>query len=365
VNVHEEERPMSKSSSLARTWVSFAVLLLALAACGQPQPSNELPRLLGYLPPLPAYADPTEATVSFSELASLKAACGYEEDAALSTMPVSVKKPFAACIASAGLCPTLAAYQQAGLEMDIGYDVTAVRRCIEGNEVVFLEGTFDAQRVLSPLRERGYAASSYEGVATYHLDAARYTGTTVERWLVAPVGHVAVVRGGVYLAASPERLQDALDTWARRSGSLSRDASYAALVDALGPTVHAVLLPRAGRLVALGYQQEMTRKEILYAKPAAPCDGPDAPAFTWRSRDEIALVRNIVVACTAADSADANTEAQRLYAALGARPQAASWEMPDQPDVLGTTQPPIARVVVGLPAEAEGGLPEGLAELWP
>ena len=356
---------MGRNFSLARIAAALAVLLLALAACGRPQQPNELPRLLGYLPPLSANADPAEATVSFSELASLKQACQYQEDAALSTMPASQKKPFAACIAPAGLCPSLAAYQQAGLEMDIGYDVTAVHRCIEGSGVLFLEGAFDTQRVIARLQERSYDASAYEGVNTYHLNDSQYTGTAAERGLAAPVGHVAVVRGGIYLAASPEHLQAALDTWARRSDSLSRNTSYAALVEALGPTIRAVLLPRAGRLLALGYQQETTRQTVYYSKPAAPCDGPNAPAYTWRSRDEIALVRNIVVACTAADAADADAEAQRLYTALGALPHAANWELPGRPDVLDTTDPPIARVVLGLQAEAEGGLPDELAGVWP
>ncbi|MDY6875320.1 MAG: hypothetical protein SWK90_03830 [Chloroflexota bacterium] len=324
-----------RSLAIALTLIFIASAIAACAA-GEPE-ETELQRMLAYLPPLPEHPNSVEASVSFSNPAGLKRLHGFAEDATLENAPEDRGDEFSEVVTSAGMCVSLGAYIPSfRLQMDLGYNVMAVKRCIGGSGVTVIEG-FDQHHVAANLEDRGYDVDEYEGVTTYHFNAENYIGDDVDRRLAEMAGHVAVLEEAVITAATPERLYAALDTRAGRVDDLSSTSHYDALAQALGPVVNAVLSSREDgtrRLIGIGYQ-EITQQE-----------------------------RYIVLASTHATAEEAQAEGERLVGNLEAHSLANRWQEIGKPTITDFEEGVILTIALELKDRAPGGIRGELFLVW-
>jgi hypothetical protein len=307
----------------------------AIAACGPGEPEKtELQRMLAYLPPLPEDSGVGEAGVSFANPAELKRLHGFAEDATIENHPEDRGDEFLEVVQSAAMCLSLSAHIAAiRPQMDLGYNVMAVKRCIAGGGVTVIEG-FDPHHVAASLEELGYDVDEYMDVAAYHFNAENYTGDEVDRKLAEMTGRVAVLERAVIVAATPERLHAALDTWAGRADNLSSDPSYAALARTLGPVVSATLLPIKDQLAGIGYRE------------IAPQE------------------RRIVLASTYATAEKAGAESEKLVESLETHSLADRWQV-GEPTITDFKGGATLRIALELNQGAPGGIPPELFLVWP
>ena len=311
----------------------FIASAIAACAAGEPE-ETELQRMLAYLPPLPEHPNLVEAGVSFSNPAELKRLHGFAEDATFENAPEDRGDEFSEVAKSAGMCVSLGAYIPSFRpQMDLGYNVMAVKRCIGGSGVTVIEG-FDPHHVAASLEDRGYDVDEYEGVTTYHFNAENYTGDDMGRKLAEMAGHVAVLEEAVIIAAAPERLHAALDTWAGRADSLSSASDYAALAQALGPVVNAVLFSREDQSAGIAYQ-EIAQQE-----------------------------RYILLASTHATAEEAQAEGESLVEALEAHRLARRWQEIGEPTITDFEEGVILTIALELKDRAPGGIPGELFLVW-
>jgi len=312
----------------------LACLTSAVVGCSSGKQEAELERLLVYLPLLPEHPSPGDATISFSDLAELKRQSGFPEDLALEDVPASLMDDLGKVLGLAGVCTSIGAHVRASRTgMDLGYDVMAVRRCIEGSGVTWMEGDFDQWHVAASLEGLGYDVDEYQGVTTYHFNAHKYAGDEAGRELAGMVGHVAVLKGAVVTAAAPERLQAALDAWKGRADNLSGVSRYAALVQALGPVISARLWLVGDRLVGVGYQETLQKERSFYARRPGPCEGRDAPSWIWTSGESTEQTRYIALASTYANAEEASTGGEKLIGSLATHSLAQYWQTVGEPAV--------------------------------
>jgi hypothetical protein len=305
----------------------------AIAACGQGEPEKtELQRMLAYLPPLPEEPGVGEAGISFANPAELKRLHGFAEDATFENNPEDRGDEFLEVVQSA-MCLSLGAHSAAlRPQMDLGYNVIAVKRCIGGSGVTVIEG-FDPDHVAVSLEDRGYDVDEYEGVTTYHFNAENYTGDDMDRRLAEMTGHVAVLEEVVIVAAATERLHAALDTWAGRADNLSRASHYAALAQALGPVVNAVLFSEKDQSAGIGYQ-------------------------------EVAQERYILLASIHATTEEAQAEGERLVESLKTHSLANRWQEIGKPEITSFEEGAILVITLELKDVVAGGIPGELFLVW-
>jgi len=373
----------SKSRNLAKgKCVRSLIVALALAcvasvvagcSCGKDEiPDPEMPRLLAYLPPLPEPPNPdeNEFIISFSNPAELRLQYGYEEGLMLANMPVSMVDGLLKAVAPAGICADLDVYfQTPRAQMDIGYDVMAVKRCVEGGGVTFLEGDFAPAHVAASLEKLGYSADEYEGVTTYHFDAASYTGDEVGRGLAETAGHVAVLKKTIVTAATAERLHAALDAQAKRAGNLSNTTRYVVLAEALGPSVSAGFLPRGDQLAGIGYQAFTVTEDdlILQLRSQPSCTDPHGSESggQWQGGREVYKIRRIVLAATYATAEEALAEGERLTEAVEAHAYADYWLWPGEPIIADFEGGATLTITLDLADDAPDDILEELIAAWP
>ncbi|MDY7078959.1 MAG: hypothetical protein SXV54_18755 [Chloroflexota bacterium] len=310
----------------------------AIAACAVGEPEEtELERMLAYLPPVPEHPDFVEAGVSFSNPAELKRLHGFAEDATFENAPEDRGGEFSEVVASAGMCMGLASHIPSFRpQMDLGYNVMAVKRCIGGSGVTVIEG-FDPHHVAANLEDRGYDVDEYGDVTTYHFNAENYTGDDRDRELAEMAGQVAVLEEAVIIAATTERLHAALDTRAGRADDLSSTSHYDALAQALGPVVNAVLFsieegPR--QLMGIGYQ-EIAQQE-----------------------------RYIFLASTHATTEEAQAEGEGLVENLEAHSLANRWQEIGEPTITDFEGGVVLTIALELKDRAPGGIPGELFLVW-
>jgi hypothetical protein len=321
-----------RTLAIALTLILFASVI---AVCAPSEPEEtELQRMLAYLPPLPEHPSIEEAGVSFSNPGELKRQHGFAEDATFESVSEDRSAEFIKVVESGGMCLGLAAHiVYSRSQMDLGYDVMAVMRCIGGSGVTVIEG-FDPHHVAVSLEDRGYDVDDYEGVTTYHFNAENYTGDDMGRKLSEMTGHVAVLEEAVILAAAPERLHAALDTWAGRADSLSSASHYAALAQALGPVVNAVLFSEEEQSTGTAYQ-EIAQQE-----------------------------RHILLASIHATTEEAEAEGERLVESLKTHSLANRWQEIGEPTLTGFEKGVIVTIALELTDDAHGGIPGELFLVW-
>lgn len=323
--------------------LTLVCMASAIAACAPGEPEEtELQRMLAILPPLPEHPGIGEANVSFSNPAKVKRLHGFAEDATFKDVPEDWRFEFLQVIQLAGLCPSLGVRLTAGpsripTQMDIGYDIMAVKRCIEGGGVTVMEGDFEPHHVAASLEDLEYDVGEYEGVTIYHFNAENYPGDETDRKFPEQGGHVATleVEGVVITAATTERLHAALDTWAGRADNLSSNARYAALAQVLGPAVSAVLLPKNDQLEGWGYQEVSEQK------------------------------RYIVFASTHATVKEAEAEGPRLVEGLEKHRRAHYLQEIGEPTITDFEEEAILMIALELKEWAPGGILGELISWWP
>lgn len=349
--------------------LTLACITSTIVGCTSSEESAkiELPRMLAYLPPLPEQPGLDEVAVSFSNMAELKQLHGFAEDITFDDVPTSMMPGFLEVVESAGICASLDAYIQASrTQMDIGYDVMVVKRCIEGGGVTLMEGDFDLQHVAASLENLGYDVDKYEGITTYHFNAENYTGDEAGRELAKMAGHVAVLKGAVITAATSERLHVALDTWAGRTDNLSSVSQYAALAQALGPAVSARFLPRGDRLVGIAYQEiTITEKESVFYPIHWPPPSRDTPPNWWDTRETTYQERYIVLASTYVTPKEAKAEGKELVENLETHSLAHCWRAIGEPTITNFEDGAILTIAVALKDDTPGGVPEEMILVWP
>ena len=330
----------------------LACLTSAAVGCSPGREEAQLQRLFVYLPPLPEHPSPDEVTVSFSDLAELKRQYGLPEDITFEDAPASLMGELLKVVGLGGICTSIEAHIQVSrARMDLGYDVMAVQRCIEGSGVTWMEGDFDPRQVAASLESLGYDVEDYQGIATYHFNAGKYTGDEAGRKLAEAAGHVAVLKGAVITAATAERLHAALDTWKGRTGGLSSVARYTALVRALGPVVSARVFPVGDRLAGVGYQESVQKKRSFSAHRPGPCEGRDAPSWMWLSEERVEQTRYVVLASTYASAEEARAGGERLVESLATHALAPYWQKVDEPTVTAFEEGAILALAVELKGE--------------
>jgi hypothetical protein len=317
--------------------IALTLILIAsvIAVCAPSEPEEtELQRMLAYLPPLPEHPNIEEAGVSFSNPAELKRQHGFAEDATFKSAPEDRSDEFIKVVESGGMCLGLAGHLVSTRpQMDLGYDVMAVKRCISGSGVTVIEG-FDPHHVAVSLEDRGYDVDEYEGVTTYHFNAENYTGDDMGRRLAEMTGHVAVLEEAVIVAAAPERLHAALDTWAGRADSLSSAPHYAALAQALGPVVNAVFFSEEDQSAGIGYQ-EVAQQE-----------------------------RYLLLASIHATAEEAQAEGERLVENLKTHSLANRWQKIGKPTITDLEEGAVLTIALELKDEAAGGIRGELFLVW-
>ena len=157
------------SNSVRSLVIALTLVCIAGAVAGYCRSRTkepDLPRLLAYLPPLPEppTLDENGFIVSFSNPAEMRRQHGFDEGLTLENVPASMMDGFLEAVGPAGICADMDVYfQTSHAQMDIGYDVLAVERCIEGGGVTLLEGDFDSQRIAASLENLGYDVDEYKG----------------------------------------------------------------------------------------------------------------------------------------------------------------------------------------------------------
>jgi hypothetical protein len=339
-----------------------------IVGCSSTEPAEiELARMFAYLPPLLEQSNTDGVAISFSNLAELKRWHKFPEDITFDDVPVSMMDDFLEAVESAGMCPSLGAHIQAGhTQMDIGYDLMVVQRCIQEGDVTFLETDFDREHVAVSLQNLGYGVDRYEGVTTYHYDAGSYTGEKIGRQLAERVGHVAVLKGLVVTAATSERLHAALDAWAKRTDNLSNTPQYAVLAHALGPAVSARFLFKGDRLVGMGYGQvTITEKESLFSRVYWPVPSRDTPPNWWQDIGTSVQERTIVFASTHTSTEEARAEGIRLFENLEAHALVHQYREIGAPTIMVLEDEVVLTVAIALKDKTPGGIPEEMASVWP
>jgi hypothetical protein len=358
-------------SGLAVALVLIGIVSVFVICRGSGGQDLELSRMLAYLPPLPEPSSPDEngLIVSFSNPAELKQEYGYPEDLLLKKTPVSMIDGLLTAVGPAGICASMDVYfETLDTQMDIGYDVMAVERCIEGGGVTVLEGDFDPKQVAASLESLGYDADQYEGVTTYHFNGVNYKGK-VGRELAEKAGHVAALRKAVVLAATAERLQAALDVWKKRADNLSGTPGYIDLAEALGPSVSAGFFPRGDQLAGIGYQDyTITEDEAILRQRSQPsCTSPGGQerfGGQWLgSRSEV-KIRRILLASTYATAEEATAEEERLAKSLEAHAYADYWLWTGEPVITESEEGTILMVALELTADAPGDIFEEMISAW-
>lgn len=345
-----------------------SVLVIRRGSGGQ---DLELARMLAHLPPLPEPPSPDEngLIVSFSNPAELKQEYGYPEDLMLKNAPVSMVDGLLTAVGPAGICASMDVYYETpDTQMDIGYDVMAVERCIEGGGVAVLEGDFDPKQVAASLESLGYDANQVKGVTTYHFNATSYKGD-VGRELAEKAGHVVALRKAVVLAATAERLQTALDVWKKRAQNLSGTPGYAGLAEALGPAVSAGFFPRGDQLAGIGYQDyTITEDEVVLRQRSQPsCTSPGGQerfGGQWLGSRNEYKVRRILLASTYATAGEAAAEAEKLAESLEAHAYADYWLWTGEPAITESEEGAILTVTLELAADAPGDIFEEMISAW-
>jgi hypothetical protein len=216
--------------------------------------------MLSFLPSLPDHADYSERFVSFSNPGDFKQKHGFAEDAILKDVPQDRLNEF---LDIAGvMCPSVGRLvreaERPQMVMVIGYDVMAVRRCIDGSGVIVVEGNFDTSHIATSLESLGYDTDEVNGFSTYHFNPESFTDEIEEARFAAQAGNIAVVDGLVFTASTKEQLRMALDTWQGQLDNLGNDPQYAAVANALGPVHQAIIYQRENenhQLVGIGYQE--------------------------------------------------------------------------------------------------------------
>lgn len=354
-----------------RSFVTALVLISftgAIVGCSPRESAEiELPRMFTYLPPLLEESGVDDVAVSFSNLAELKRWHKFPEDITFDDVPVSMMDDFLEAVESAGMCASLDAHiQTAHTQMDIGYDVMVVQRCIQEGDVTFLEGDFDREHVAVSLQNLGYNVDRYEGVTTYHYDAGSYTGETIGRQLAERVGHVAVLKGLVITAATSEHLHAALDAWAKRTDNLSNISQYGVLAHALGPAVSARFLLKGDRLVGMGYGQiTITEKESVFSSVYWPVPSRDTPPNWWEDRGTSVQERYIIFASIHTSPREARAEGIRLFKNLEAHSLAHHYREIGAPTITVLEDETLLTIALALKDETPGGIPEEMASVWP
>jgi hypothetical protein len=347
--------------------LTLACIAGGIVGCGRGERGEtELQRLLAYLPPVPEQPSLNEVVFSFSDLAELKRLHGFEEDLTLERVPKSLLPEFLEAVGSAGVCASLDAHiRTSHTRMDVGYDVTAMKWCIEGGGVTLMGGEFDQRHVAVSLEGLGYNAGEYRGVTTYHFNAETYTGDETGRGLAEMAGHVAVLKGAVITAATSERLHAALDAHSGRVDSLSSAPQYAALARALGPAVSARFLSTGGQVVGMGYRETAHKERSVTSARPGPCAGRDAPALSWKYHETVQRERYIVLASTYATAEEAEAAGERLIKSLETHTQADDWQEIGEPAITDFEGGAMLTITLELENEAPGGIPEELASVWP
>jgi len=352
--------------------VLVGIVSVVVSRCSSGGEDLVLSRMLVYLPPLPEPPSPDENgfIVSFSNPAELKQEYGYKEDLMLENAPVSVVDGLLKAIAPAGICASMDVYfETPHTQMDIGYDVMAVKRCIEGGGVTVLEGNFDSKQVTASLESLGYDADQSKGVTTYHFNAANYKGDEVGRELAETAGHVAVLRKAVVVAATAERLQAALDVWKKRAHNLSDTPRYADLAEALGPAVSAGFFPRGDQLAGIGYQDfTITEDEAILQQRSQPsCTSPGGQeryGGQWLGSRNEYKIRRIVLASTYATAEEATAEGERLAESLEAHAYADYWMWTGEPLITESEEGLILTIALELTDDAPGDILEEMIPAW-
>ena len=363
--------PSLRRNRVVRSFVAALVLVCitsAIVGCSSEGSAEiELPRMFAYLPPLLEQSGVDDVAVSFSNLAELKRWHKFPEDLTFDNVPVSMMDDFLEAVESAGMCASLDAHIQAAhTQMDIGYDVMVVQRCIQEGDVTFLEGDFDREHVAASLQNLGYDVDKYEGVTTYHYDAESYTGEKIGRQLAEGVGHVAVLKGLVITAATSEYLHAALDAWAKRTDNLSNTSQYAVLAHALGPAVSARFLLKGDRLIGMGYSQiTITEKESVFSPVYWPVPSRDTPPNWWEDIGTMVQERTIVFASTHTSPKEARAEGIRLVQNLEAYALAHHYREIGAPTIMVFEDETVLTVAIALADDAPGGIPEEMTSVWP
>jgi hypothetical protein len=361
--VKEESDVISGGFNLKRTglFLVLGVLLCALlSGCGGEQTESLLLEMLETLPAS------TERVV-FTDLEAMRGHFGIVEEQTLDELQEEHRVAFLSALDTPGLCPTLAAYLDAGsTHLDAGYDLMEVKQCIEGDGVLVLKGLFFPDHTADELATLGYEeVGVHEGRRLYAVDPTGYWGEEEQLALAERYGYVCGLEGFVVMAESAERLQAALDVHAEREEALAQEATYETLGREAGRVVNAVFWTTAEGVRGVAHEVDVDKEAIVSARPVGPCQSREHTQTAWSVLEDLEVTRYIVLVGTYRDAQEAETEGERLMETLQTGPLARHWQEPGEVSVGRMRGGRLLTLRTPLRDDTPAGIAPELLTLWP